>query len=465
MTSEPPIVAGFDRLRVSVQEQVLARAPDYIERLKWPRAEIETRQREGLRALLRHAIEHSPFHRRRLRGVDPERFELSDLTSLPVMTKPEMMRSLTDVFTDRRISRQLVEDALARTSDTPVPILGRYTAWASGGSSGQRGVFLYDLEATVGIILSVTRSLIARLHDQGGVPRGGVPIAFVSAVSAVHATRSACAWTASGRLPFRFLTVPATLPLIEIVARLNALQAPALFGYPSMLARLAAEKHDGRLCISPTMVTTSGETLTAELKTAINQAFKAPIVDTFASSEGLVGTTAPDDDVQVLNSDLCIVELVDAANRPVPAGVPSAKVLLTNLYNLTQPLVRYELSDCFIEQPDSPDHGHLRVKVRGRADEILHYGPIDIHPHVVRSVMVKTADVFDYQVRQTIDGIAIDAVAADAIDAGELRDSLSKALAAAGLASPVVTIRMVSRLQRDTASGKLKKFVPLQGMA
>jgi phenylacetate-CoA ligase len=77
--------------------------------------------------------------------------------------------------------------------------------------------------------------------------------------------------------------------------------------------------------------------------------------------------------VLVFNTDLCIVELVDSANQPVPPGVPSAKVLVTNLYNLTQPLIRYELADSFVRQPDAPGHGHLQARVHGRADEVLHY--------------------------------------------------------------------------------------------
>lgn len=55
-----------------------------------------------------------------------------------------MMESLDDVFTDIRLNRGLVEQALAATATEPVPILGRYTALASGGVSGQRGLFVND---------------------------------------------------------------------------------------------------------------------------------------------------------------------------------------------------------------------------------------------------------------------------------------------------------------------------------
>jgi phenylacetate-CoA ligase len=43
--------------------------------------------------------------------------------------------------------------------------------------------------------------------------------------------------------------------------------------------------------------------------------------------------------------DLVVLEVVDEYNQPVPPGVPGHKVLLTNLVNRAQPLLRYELTD------------------------------------------------------------------------------------------------------------------------
>jgi phenylacetate-CoA ligase len=452
---------GFDQFRASLQAELLARLPDHIERLRWSRQQIEAARRAGLRALLAHALEHSPFHRRRLGDIDPSRFDLADLASLPLMTKAEMMASLDDVFTDRRLNRGLVERALAATASEPVPILGQYTALASGGASGQRGVFVYDYEALAGFISSVLRSLMARLAALGGPPPQGLTIAVVAAASAVHATGSMNAWGAGGALPVRAISVPVTLPLPDIVERLNALQPPLLYGYSSMLARLAAEQRAGRLRIAPMSVTTNSEMLVPEMRAAIGEAFGAPIIDQFGSSEGLVGMTAPDDDVLVFNSDLCIVELVDAENRPVPPGVPSAKVLLTNLYNRTQPLIRYALTDSFVQQPDAADHGYLRAKVRGRADEILHFEGVDIHPHIVRSVMVRSPEILDYRVRQTSRGVDVEVLAVVPVDSEHLAERLVQALAEAGLPDPAVSVRIVDHLERMPDTGKLRRFLPL----
>jgi hypothetical protein len=72
---------------------------------------------ERLRALLACAIERSPFHARRLAGIDQGRFELADLAGLPVMSKEQMMAGFDELATDRRITR-------ARGRSTPDGLRG-----------------------------------------------------------------------------------------------------------------------------------------------------------------------------------------------------------------------------------------------------------------------------------------------------------------------------------------------------
>jgi phenylacetate-coenzyme A ligase PaaK-like adenylate-forming protein len=292
-------------------------------------------------------------------------------------------------------------------------------------------------------------------------PLGPLRIALVAAPSALHATGFGAALTSIDGWPVRYELVPATLPIAEIVDRLNALQPPVLGGYASMLARLALEAHAGRLRIAPTQLGSSSETLLPEMRSVISDVFGAPVLDTFACTEGLVGKAAPDDDVFVFNTDMCIVEFVDADYRPVPPGVPSAKALLTNLFNLAQPLIRYELTDVFIRQPDAAGHGYVRARVQGRSDDVLRYDTVHVHPIVIRSVMVGSPDVIDYQVNQTDSGIEVFAVTSAGFDVADLTARLSGALVAAGLDHADVTVHRVDRVDRHPVSGKLRRFSPL----
>jgi phenylacetate-CoA ligase len=149
---------------------------------------------------------------------------------------------------------------------------------------------------------------------------------------------------------------------------------------------------------------------------------------------------------------------VDERGEPVPAGVPAARILLTNLANRAQPLIRYEINDRFVRQPDASEHGHLRATVEGRSDEMLRFGAKAIHPLVIRSVLVKTPAVSDYQVRQVARGIDVRVLAAGPVDLERLRGELRSALSAAGLPDSEVAVESVPALERHPETGKLRRF-------
>jgi phenylacetate-coenzyme A ligase PaaK-like adenylate-forming protein len=283
---------------------------------------------------------------------------------------------------------------------------------------------------------------------------------MVAAASAVHATGCAPAFTAGSPTPV--VAVPATLPLATMVARLNELAAPALYGYPSALVRLAREKAAGRLRIRPVSIAATSETLLPEWRAAIEDAFGVAMANKFGSSEGLVGVSAPGEEALEFNDDICIVELVDAQNRPVPPGTPSDKILLTNLANRVQPLIRYEITDRFVRQPAVAGHGHLRATVEGRSDDVLRWGAVEVHPLAVRAVLVKQPTVADYQVRQTPGGVALDVLATGRVDVDRLCSALRDSLASAGLRDADVAVRCVEALERHPETGKVRRFLHLR---
>ena len=223
--------------------------PGHIQRLGWSPGQLAAFQRDRLRALLARAIECSPFHAARLRGIDPGRFELADLPRLPVMTKAQMMADFDAATTDRRLTRELVERHLAGSVAEPSLLLGEYVCLVSGGSSGRRGLFVQTRQR----VRRFRRTDHAPAHGRGHDPRrtaaGGLVIGIVGAGSPVHSSGLGAA-TATAP-PVRMIPAPASLPVAEIVRRLNAAQPPALLGYATKLAELAREQREGRLKAEP----------------------------------------------------------------------------------------------------------------------------------------------------------------------------------------------------------------------
>jgi phenylacetate-coenzyme A ligase PaaK-like adenylate-forming protein len=452
------VITDVERLRARVVAAIGRQMPGHIERLGWDAGRLAAHQRERLRALLARAIAHSPFHSGRLRGVDPDRFELADLARLPVMTKTQMMENFDVATTDRRLTRDLVEQHLARSVTEPSLILGDYVGLVSGGSSGRRGLFVQTVDEYTEFAVSVTRRAMAAAVAAGGPPPEGLVIGMVGAGSPVHS--SGLAAVMATQPPVRLVAAPASLPTAEIVRRLNEAQPPSLLAYAAKLAELAREQREGRLRLNLRSVTSMSESISPAERADVAEAFGVPVIDMFVSTEGLVGHSEPGGTVLTFASDACIAECTDDEGRPVPDGVASSKVLVTNLHNLTQPIIRYELTDRFTSHGVS-EGDCLRASVEGRSDDMFRYGGISVHPFAIGSPLLHAPAVREFQIRQTERGADIAAVIDGDFDPAATAAAVGNCLRQAGLADPQVGIRRVGALDRDPMTGKARRFIPL----
>ena len=448
---------GLAGLQARMESEHGSRLMAQLPRLGWDPGRLAAYQAERLQVVLARTIERSPFHARRLAHIDPGRFELADLARLPVMTKAQMMASFDEVVTDRRLTLSRVEDHLRAAGHEPALLPGNYVCLVTGGSSGQRGVFVQTIGEYADYAAAVLRNAVAGMLA-AGQSSGGAVIAVNAAAAPVHSTGFLAAALGGA---VRMVPVPVTLPLAEAVEQLNVLQPAALAGYPARLVQLAVEQRAGRLRITPQSVGASSEMLTDANRAAITAAFGVPVVNSFASTEGLAGTSDPGGTVITFATDLCLAELVNSGGRPVPAGTPSAKVLLTNLHNLTQPLIRYELADSFTASPGTQPGGYLRATVDGRDEIMLRYGDVSIHPHAIGTILVSAAAVTEYQVRQTQTGIDVALVTRDDLDQAALTAALASSLRQAGLSHPQVTVRVVTTIARHPQTGKTRRFIPV----
>ena len=204
----------------------------------------------------------------------------------------------------------------------------------------------------------------------------------------------------------RFFSVMDPLP--RIVAELNAFRPALLASYPSVLALLAGEQRAGRLRLSPALISTGGEALLPAVRRGVEAAFRCPVIESYSASEAAPLTLPCTRGRLHVNADWFILEPVDAAGEPVPAGRFSHSVLVTNLANLVQPLIRYELGDSVAMDADACPCGRPlpTIRVQGRTEEILHVPGPDGHevallPMALATVVEETPGVHRFQVVQT----------------------------------------------------------------
>lgn len=456
------VPAPYEQLRQKHVAEFAARLPESIRRLDWTADQLRTEREGRLRILVRTAQERSPWHRERLGGIDPDAIGEDDIEGLPTMTKDDLMSNWDRIVTDRRLSLEMVEEHLnALTGDAY--LLDEFHAVASSGSSGHRGVFVYDWDGwlTHGLAGFRRTAKLAAQHKQAGP----IVSAVVAAEHPTHVTSAAAQTFTNPALQIH--RVPVTLPLDEIVSRLNDIQPTSLAGYASMLQLLAEQSLAGALRIHPLRVLSSAEPLLPEARRAIEQAWGVRVNNGYAASEAALATSCEYGGGHLVE-DLIYFEPVDSSGNAVPPGITSAKVYLTNLYNLALPLIRYELTDEVTLLREACECGSASRRigdVLGRTDELFTYaGAVKVHPHVFRSLLSRQRVVLAYQVRQTAHGANIDVQLNGDVSLDELRSDIRRALRKVGLTDPEVTVEAVESLDRG-ATGKLKRFVPMAATA
>jgi phenylacetate-coenzyme A ligase PaaK-like adenylate-forming protein len=451
----------YELLRRRHMADAMALAPQMIERLDWSADRLAAHRRQQLRAIVAHAMVRSPWHRERLDGVDLMRLDEDTLRELPPMSKGDLMGNFDRIVTDPRLTLPRVNAHLETVQQNGY-LFDRYTALTSGGSSGERGVFLYDWDGWATFWLGTFRYLLRAKQADPELAGRPLKIAWVMAGHFTHATAALGRTFANPNvISYRF---PVTLPIEEIVDGLNQVQPDFVNAYPSALHLLSFEAQAGRLRISPRRVQSAAEPLLPEIRAAAEAAWGVRVGNLYGASEGGGVATPCDERRTHLSEDLMILEPVDADGRPVAPGKPAAKVYLTNLYNRTLPLIRYELTDEVTILRESCPCGSAHrcvADIQGRMDDTFFYEGRPVHPHVFRTALGRRGRIVEYQVRQTPAGADITVRCQGRVDLDGLAREIEGELLRLGLEAPEVTVRAAARLERTRGPAKLRRFVPL----
>lgn len=440
---------------------------------EWGVERLRAHQRQRLLAIVRYAATNSPYYRERFAGIDLS--DDLDLRALPTIDKPTMLENFNDLVTDRRLTLAGVEQHLrqeGRDAHTDPMLFGEYRAMASGGTSGRRGVFVFGRDDWTEILAGGPARAQKTYFDFG--PR--IPRRRLVSIFADHPLHM------TGRLnrsldvgAHRFLRLDARAPIGDLVKALNAFRPEGLGTYPSTAALLAERQLSGELQIQPQMIFTSGETRTPEMEERIVAAWNRTPFNNFGATEtGAYSAVECDRHTGLhLFEDQVLFEVLDDDYRPVPDGKPGSRLLITNLFNRTQPLIRYELNDLVTLSPDPCPCGRpfpLLRSIEGRSDDVLEMpardgGTVKVHPLTLRSPLAGVAALSEYRIVYVADELRVEAVLAGTNGrqaCGEIETRLEAALAERGVQVLSIRVESVTEIPRHPHSGK-HKAIEVQG--
>jgi len=371
-----------------------------------PRAAIEATRTARLDRVLAAARE-TPFYRD---ALDDDVVRRRDLSAIAPVTKAQFLARLSDT-----VRRGVVDEremlAFVRAPERAGTLLSdNYLVAMTSGTTGQVGIFVNDVESwaeTRAVTFArIFRQQLNTMDIARAIARGKTRMVFVVATGGHYMTALlASRVPAIGRMVLDSTTLSVEMPLPVLVARLNAAKPHILHSYPTVLELLANEAKAGRLHIAPDIVTSGSERLSLPAREAIRQAFPATqLVETYAATECVHMASSCAHGALHVNDDACILEPVDDEGRPVPKGAVSARVLVTNLLNLTQPLVRYAITDQIevLDEPCPCGSALTSVRVHGRTDDTFflqaHDGSFQAHPPIpLELIFLSVPGLLQYQ--------------------------------------------------------------------
>lgn len=328
-------------------------------------------QRARLTRSVADARANSRYYRELYEGL-PERVE--GPTLLPVTGKKKLMARFDDWVTDPQVT---IEKARAFI-DEPELIgewfLRKYTLLTTSGTTGTSGLFVLD-HRTMAVTTALMLRMLGSWLDLGDILRilrSRGRIAMVNAMGG-HFASAVAATRLHSRRGKGVLILPVGMPLQEMIRQLNQFSPLLVAVYASVGALLASEKAVGRLGIGPALVVLSAEELPLSEYERITQAFKAKVRHSYAATECPFISYSCKHNWLHVNSDWVVLEPVEADYRPTPLGQQSHTVLISNLANRIQPILRYDLGDSILQRPDRCPCGHpsAAIRVQGRTADVL----------------------------------------------------------------------------------------------
>ena len=296
-----------------------------LKKLQWlSLEELRERQLAKLQLMLEHAYSEVPFYRKKLEQVEMKPRKIvtaKDFASLPIVTKEELRSAFPDSVVARSISaKRYARVFTAGSSSTPFQFysdvasnnerrgsLWLFNSWF-GYTPGEKRLYIGNVKK-----IPLLRKLayeIGRNHE--------MPVAKISYREAA-----------------------------KVLSEINKLKPSHIEGFPSSLALLAQSmleqglesrtKLSAVVCVS--------EKLLKSQREHIESAFGCPVIDRYGLSElGIVSQQCQRDSGFHVNTELCVLEVVDESGNPCPSG-REGRLVVTDLHNFAMPFIRYYTGD------------------------------------------------------------------------------------------------------------------------
>jgi phenylacetate-coenzyme A ligase PaaK-like adenylate-forming protein len=371
--------------------------------------EIEQIGRAQLERLIEQARAKSAFWRHKLAGVSDNSFKL---TELPTSNKSELMDNFDHALTVDDVRRDEVEEFFEEPSNFGKYFRDEYVLSHTSGSQGQPLIIVQpkdNLELLFALQLTRGNEQSPTLGDAVKHLISPARLAAVILKPGFYPSASAFEYMPEGAIQF-LEVLRLCVEDDDMLERLAEFRPTHLTAYASVLHEIARAIEAGQLTLKPELqqVVNISERLMPQAREHYAEVFGATVLDDYGMGECMFLTNGCRAGGGMhVNADWALLEVVDENNQPVPSGQKGAKVLVTNLANYVQPIIRYEVGDIVTMATEPCLCGNnmpLIAAIEGRDSDMFYIetneGARPLQPSVFELALGRMLDAREFQIVQ-----------------------------------------------------------------
>ncbi|MDC0558955.1 hypothetical protein OAO42_00935 [Candidatus Izimaplasma bacterium] len=417
--------------------------------------QIRKYQEKQLKKLYKFAVKNSEFYSDLYKNN--KFLTLDDFYSLPTINKSIMMEHFSTLNTCGLNKEDVMIYAVEKevNKDFYGYYKDEYVVGLSSGTSGNKGIYITTKY--------MTKRLPFVFLARGGFPLRSLPyrILFMLRVFSQGFED-----INSKLVSLSYLSTMENIDMV--IDKINDQNINILMAPPSLVRELLPFANDITSDIKRIM--TYAEVLETEDKERFEKDFNTKVIEIYQASEGQMASACKHGHLHI-NEDLVFIELYDdQGNLITKENVVGHKMIITNLINYAQPLLRYEMNDMVILDTKCSCGSNFRriKKVLGRHDDLLYFTDSKqlskyIFPDLfVRWIIVCSENIREFQVIQNKINeatIYLDLLSEDKEDIMQMvKEKLYVELALFDIKNPVINIEFKG-ITLPKNKNKYKRFV------
>ena len=321
---------------------------------------IKDYQFKELQKLLLYAQKKSSFYQKRLQPYQINTLE--DYHHIPTINKSMMMENFSTLNTCGLIKEDVEQYAILKEKNKDY--LGyykdQYVIGLSSGTSGNRGIYITPK--------SMTKRLPGVFLARSGLSLKDLPMRILFCLRVFSQ-----GFNDINAPLIKLSYMPTMTPPEEIIRQINQKNINILMAPPSLIRFLLPLKNEIKVKLKK--IITYAEVLTKTDKMQFEQAFQTNVIEIYQASEGQIASACEKGNLHI-NEDLVYIELYDQEDQLITKPhVVGHKMVLTNLINNAQPLIRYEMNDMIVLDDPCSCGSHFRTieKILGRNDDLIYF--------------------------------------------------------------------------------------------